>query len=41
MCKDELYGDFEDLETGEVHVGKPEDQNAAEVCSGPSRLTGE
>lgn len=39
VCKDELYGDFEDLETGEVHVGKPGEPNAAEVCSDPSHLT--
>lgn len=39
MYKDQLYGDFEDLETGEVHVGKPEEPNADEVCSDPSHLT--
>lgn len=30
VCKDELYGDFEDLETGEVHVGKT-GEHVAEV----------
>lgn len=37
MCKEELYGDFEDLETGEVHVGDTE-QHPAEVGSDHSHL---
>lgn len=28
---EELYGDFEDLETGEVHGGQTEQQDPAEV----------
>lgn len=29
LCLEEMYGDFEDLETGEVHVSQPQVWNAA------------
>lgn len=32
VCVEELYGDFEDLETGEVHKGQTGNQDPAEVC---------
>lgn len=28
---DEMYGDFEDLETGEVHSGQPAQKDPSEV----------
>lgn len=31
LCLEELYGDFEDLETGEVHKGQTGQQDQAEV----------
>lgn len=31
LCLEELYGDFEDLETGEVHKNPTGKQNRAEV----------
>lgn len=31
LCLEELYGDFEDLETGKVHKGQTGQQDQAEV----------
>lgn len=31
LCLEELYGDFEDLETGKVHKGQTGEQDQAEV----------
>lgn len=31
LCVEELYGDFEDLETGEVHKGQSRQQDQGEV----------
>lgn len=31
LCLEELYGDFEDLETGEVHKGQTGQQDLTEV----------
>lgn len=36
LCLEELYGEFEDLETGEVQKGQTEQQDPAEV--GPDHL---
>lgn len=39
LCLEELYGDFEDLETGEVHKGQSEQQDPAEVGHLPPDFT--
>lgn len=33
LCPDEMYGDFEDLETGEVHRGQTAQLDPSEVES--------
>lgn len=33
---EELYGDFEDLETGDVHKGKPDPDTQVWLCSSAS-----
>lgn len=35
VISEDLYGDFEDLETGETHTGQTQDQDQAQVSTNP------
>ena len=41
IVSDELYGDFEDLETGEVHSGKTDGDDSDDAGDGDDDGTGE